>query len=208
MKKVGMFIAMLHLNFKKAIKILIVFFTIILLALSLWLIMFYTSTIGNPEQYCKENSFRNASKFVIASENNIKGYLFAIAVNGDSNEGQELFVFKEKNLGPISNTDRYYLEYHSDINKAQTVGSYLFKPNQKQRINENFLVFYSDNKEKMSNGICITSYNENGKDITTKISFSIQGSQPFVCVTTPLKPDETVESAIFEDKEHTIIYTY
>lgn len=199
---------MLHLNFKKTIKIFALISATILIALSVGLITFFDSTIDEIEQYCIENSFRDASQFVIATENDISGYLFAIAVDGDGKDGQELFVFKEKNFGLINNTKRYYLEYHSKINKEQTVGSYLFKPNQKQRLNENFLVFYSDNKEKISDVIGTTSYNENGKDITTKIHFSIQKSQPFILVTTPLKPDEIVESAIFKDENHRVVYSY
>ncbi|MCM1115901.1 MAG: hypothetical protein NC397_10460 [Clostridium sp.] len=201
---------MFHLHFSKKVKTFIVAILCLIFAGCLACVcLFFSSTIDDLEGFCQENSFRNATKFDIESTSDLSGYIFAVSQNGDESQGQELFVFREKSFGIVKNTDRFVLEYQSDKNASADVGSYMFKPyvNDKKS-DENYLVFYSDNSIGAVQAKLITSYNENGKDIETKVNYSLTPTRSFICVSTPLKPMEQIESACFENMDSKVVFTY
>lgn len=194
-----------HSN-SKALKLIIILILVALCAFSVAIFLFFNSTIASVDEYCQTNSFKNATAFDIQSKDELPNYVFAVSQGGDSvAKGQELFIFEEKPFGIIKNTNRFVLAYHTNQDEYTDIGAYTFKPfNQ----NESYLIFYSDNKIGAENGYCITNYNENAKDIKTQITYSVSPSQPFILISNPIKANESVESAYFEDGGKNIIYKY
>lgn len=193
-----------HFN-NKILKLIIILVLIALCAFSVAVLLFFNSTIDNIDEYCQSNSFKNATEFDIESRFELPDYIFAVSENGDSKKGQELFIFEEKPFGIIKNTKRFVLAYHTNQNEHTDIGTCTFKTfNQ----DETYLIFYSDNRIGATNGYCITDYNENGKSIKTQITYSAAPSQPFVFISNPIKPYESIESAYFEDDSKNIVYKY
>ena len=70
---------MSHSHFKNKIsKLVIVLILIILCAFSVAIFLFFNSTIGNIDDYCQSNSFKNATEFDIESKDELPNYIFPV----------------------------------------------------------------------------------------------------------------------------------
>lgn len=164
-------------------------------------LQFWFSTTNDIEAACRENSVKGATNFYIEKDSDLEHYIFAVSQDGDDEKGQELFVFHEQSFGTFQNTKRYVLEYHTDQNSQTTVGTYLFTPAQE---NEERMVFFSDNKEKMDSGKYTSTYNLNGKYYTITVDYELTPYQPFICVSAPLQKEEQITDATFARADTTV----
>lgn len=137
------------------------------------------------------------------------GYLFLVSENGDKDSGEELFVFREESFGLIKNTGRYILVYHSGQNNEKIVGSYLFKPTiDKKKSDENYIIFYSSNPQKIHKCVLKTEYFDNTSKVQKEIVIETSELQSFILSSPPLKADEKITEAKFYDSDSKLIFEY
>jgi hypothetical protein len=83
---------------------------------------YYSSTLS-PSQclnYCRKHSQRNATSFSCISDGRYaRNYIYWIAEDGKRDDFQEIFVFRQKDLGPID-IDRYQFVFKSTPGSQNT----------------------------------------------------------------------------------------
>lgn len=197
---------------KTLMKLFLILFAAGILCLCVFVGIFLNSTTTHLEDYCKIASLRGASNFIIytgSETEDLLYYKFAVSINGDSGRGQELFVFREKPFGLIKHTGRYELEYQGTSQDEQEVGSLMLEPRSpdKNKINKNILIFYSDNKAGISSAEFESVANVSGNDIEKRVSYSINASQPFLIYSTELEVGEKIEKFVFCN-DSGVVYSY
>lgn len=94
---------------KKVKKYVIICFAIICIIFSCLTVYYFATTMSVNQciKYCIEHTERNATKFSRVGDGRyVDDYAYFIAADGDPKKPQEIFIFKQKNLGS-SILDRY-----------------------------------------------------------------------------------------------------
>ena len=113
-------------------RIVLIIFGILLLISGSVLSVYFISTLSPLacKQFCINNTARNATSFSPRKDGRyINDYIYWIAADGDAEKPQEIFVFKEKSLGPFHLNRYQFVLCSNNLISADTnnkVGSLLF----------------------------------------------------------------------------------
>lgn len=197
---------------KKIVLSILITILVLLVVFFGFLVSYFNNTTNDVTSFSKNLSYRDADDFYIVSYKNedVQSTIFVMAVNGNKENGQELFVFSEKPFGMITNTGRYKLVYHSVPDVLNDVGTLLYplKDKKGNKSDRNVLIFYSENQNKYNNGTYISSISKNGNDIKQTVDFGLTENEPFICISEPLSFGENVDSAVFTNNDKSKSFNY
>lgn len=167
-----------------------------------------TYSAVNCNVYCIENTVREATSFSRISDDKHFRYAYWVAQDGNEQEPQELFVFREKSFWPFTRTNRWTPDVSSQV--IPIVGSLYFTTYNDDGTPEttNTLVLFSSNKKEI--GLCRYTQLINGKEEVKEIG--IQTGSHFVLFFPELGTKDglttQMKSAYFYDEEGNFIYGY
>lgn len=108
---------------KGILKICLIVLAVIVLAFGVSIGVFFATTVSSDGcvEYCKENTARGATKFSpIADGRYVWDYIYWIAADGDSEAGQEVFVFKRVSFVGMD-LGRYKFVCKSDLANQHSI---------------------------------------------------------------------------------------
>ncbi|MCM1545266.1 MAG: hypothetical protein NC110_08205 [Ruminococcus sp.] len=196
---------------KKKRKIVAVVAVIVALAASFAYVVarqnFISTTVGDIDEYCAENTYTKATTFYQCRFPQYPGYVFAIPEDGDEDkQSHELFYFREDHFG----SHERYIPSHASGSPSAPVNDYNFyKHEELPNVSKICPMFYSSNEIGAARLEYTYTYEENGNEVTIKTTADVSPDKPYIvaCKEFNADPPNTFETSLkLYDKNSKLIY--